>query len=488
MRAEPTSIPGDEAYRFRHLLLRDTAYDAMPKTVRAELHERFAAWCEEQRPYLVELDEVVGHHLEQAARYKSELGRQDTTLAARAGERLASAGRRALWRGDNLAASVVLERALELLPPMRSGVALELDFASAQPTPHRAAAIAEAAVARAREAGDAPGVAAARVVAAFQRMLAGEGGSDEIETDAKVALELLVPAGAHAELGHVWAALGFGVANVRGRYAEWALAAEQALRHSSLAGQRPSHLFSLDLALVFGPTPADDALRTLDGVLPEVPHPSPLLFRAQLLAMLGRFDEARSSSYDASERLRELTAGAEGGEYALAEIAALAGDYETAAAHLRGFCDFLAEHGQRGLLSTFAPLFGRALCALGEYDEAEPQAQLGRELGEEHDVATQAVWRQVQARVDSSRGLDAEAEALAREAVALIDRTDALNFQGAALSDLGEVLAGAERFDEAAAAFGEALDRYELKRNVAAATQVRSRVETLSRGRSAASP
>ena len=95
-----------------------------------------------------------------------------------------SAGRRALWRGDNLAASVVLERALELLPPMRSGVALELDFASAQPTPHRAAAIAEAAAARAREAGDAPGVAAARVVAAFQRMLAGEGGIDEIETDA----------------------------------------------------------------------------------------------------------------------------------------------------------------------------------------------------------------------------------------------------------------------------------------------------------------
>ena len=94
----------------------------------------------------------------------------------------------------------------------------------------------------------------------------------------------------------------------------------------------------------------------------------------------------------------------------------------------------------------------------------------------------------MQARVDSSRGLDAEAEALAREAVALIDRTDALNFQGAALSDLGEVLAGAERFDEAAAAFGQALERYELKRNVAAATQVRSRVETLSRGRSSASP
>src|SRR5262249_9037720 len=167
---------------------------------------------------------------------------------------------------------------------------------------------------------------------------------------------------------------------------------------------------------------------------------------------------------------------------------ARAGGSGAAAGRLRGFGDSPAGPGQRGLLSTFAPLLGRSLCALGEYDEAEPQAQLGRELGEEHDVATQAVWRQVQARVDSSRGLDAEAEVLAREAVALIDRTDALNCQGAALADLGEVLAGAGRVEEAAAAFGEALDRYELKRNVAAATQVRSRLETLSLRRSTAKP
>ncbi|MGH3078362.1 MAG: tetratricopeptide repeat protein, partial [Gaiellaceae bacterium] len=367
-----------------------------------------------------------------------------------------------------------------------AGVALELDLASAQPTPQQAAAIADGAAERALAAGDAPGEAAARVVAAFQRMLAGEGGIEEIEAHAATALLLLEAAGAHAELVHVWAALGYGVANSRGRYAEWAQAAGQALRHSRLAGQRPAHLFNLDLTLIVGPTPADEALRTLDDALPEVPHPSPLLFRAQLLAMLGRFDEARPIAHDASERLRELTAGAEGGEYALAEIATLAGDHETAANHLRGFCDFLAEHGQRGLLSTFAPLLGRSLCALGEYDDAEPQAQLGRELGEEHDVATQAVWRQVQARVDSSRGSHSEAEALARKAVALIDRTDALNFQGTALSDLGEVLAGAGRTDEAVSVFGQALERYELKRNLAAAGHVRSRIETLSKGRSSA--
>src|SRR5581483_1356600 len=39
--ARPQFAIGD-AYRFRHLLIRDAAYDALPKATRAELHERFA--------------------------------------------------------------------------------------------------------------------------------------------------------------------------------------------------------------------------------------------------------------------------------------------------------------------------------------------------------------------------------------------------------------------------------------------------------------
>ena len=91
-------------------------------------------------------------------------------------------------------------------------------------------------------------------------------------------------------------------------------------------------------------------------------------------------------------------------------------------------------------LSTYAPQLGRSLCALGRYDEAEPLAQLGRELGGEQDFATQMLWRQVQALVHAHRGEHAEAERLAREAVAIAERTDALNHQGDALCDLAEVL------------------------------------------------
>ena len=74
-------LPGDDAFRFRHLLIRDAAYDALPKAERAELHERFAAWLEEHAPGLVELDEIVGYHLEQAALYRAELGRPSPELA-----------------------------------------------------------------------------------------------------------------------------------------------------------------------------------------------------------------------------------------------------------------------------------------------------------------------------------------------------------------------------------------------------------------------
>src|ERR687895_588823 len=100
IRPDRTQLPADDAFRFRHLLIRDAAYEALPKATRADLHERFAVWLDQKGTELVELDEILGYHLEQAVRYKQELGRPDLDLAERASERLAAAGRRALWRGD----------------------------------------------------------------------------------------------------------------------------------------------------------------------------------------------------------------------------------------------------------------------------------------------------------------------------------------------------------------------------------------------------
>jgi class 3 adenylate cyclase len=74
VRPEQALVADDEAFRFRHLLIRDTAYEALPKAVRAELHERFAGWLQSHADELIESDELVGYHLAEAYRYRVELG------------------------------------------------------------------------------------------------------------------------------------------------------------------------------------------------------------------------------------------------------------------------------------------------------------------------------------------------------------------------------------------------------------------------------
>jgi len=113
-------VPGEEGYRFRHLLIRDAAYGGIPKETRANLHERFARMIEERAGAgVVEVEEILGYHLEQAHRYLSELGPLDDRgreLGLSAATRLSSAGRRAFGRGDMPAAASLLQRSATLFP------------------------------------------------------------------------------------------------------------------------------------------------------------------------------------------------------------------------------------------------------------------------------------------------------------------------------------------------------------------------------------
>jgi len=478
IRPDRPVFPGEDGFRFRHLLIRDTAYDGLPKSARAELHERFAAWLDERGSELIELDEIVGYHLEQAARYRQELGNPDLPLAERAGERLATAGRRALWRGDDRAAVALLERSLALTRPLRLDVHTELDLGTAYRfgAPERLGTIADSAAARAHEEGDESAEALARVLAGLHYSLVGAN-PDGLEILARRAVRLLERESDHAGLAKVWFAVSVGVASLRGQYEEMAQAAQQALRHARLAGEQPRHLFDLEVALYWGPRPADDALRTLDASLPANPPPRSALIRSLLLGMLGRFDEAWSAARAASARWQEVSA--VDGSHLLADLARFEGDTEAAEAYLARFCDWAEAHGQRSYLSTYAPTRGRFLWALGRHDEAEELARLGRELGDEQDAATQGAWREVAALVRASRGEHEEAERLAREAVAISARTDAPIWQGDAAHALAEVLQLAGRTDEAAAAFEQALEHYELKRNVPLVEQTRARLAEL---------
>src|SRR5262245_51968845 len=117
IRSTSPMLPQDEGFRFRHLLIRDAAYESLPKATRAELHEHFADWLAQYD--LVESDEIVGYHLEQAHRYRAELDGSDPKLdglASRAAAHLADAGTGAMERGDWGAARSLLRRARTLLP------------------------------------------------------------------------------------------------------------------------------------------------------------------------------------------------------------------------------------------------------------------------------------------------------------------------------------------------------------------------------------
>jgi class 3 adenylate cyclase/tetratricopeptide (TPR) repeat protein len=481
IRPDRSRIPTDDAFRFRHVLIRDAAYEGLSKVTRAKLHEQFAGWLEE-RGQLVELDEILGYHLEQSARYREELGEPSSVVAERAAERLKAAGRRALGRGDERAAISLLERALDLTRAFALDVHAEADLATALcgTEPQRGVLVADAAAERAREAGDAAAEALARVVAGMARLESDPDASvDEFEALARRAIPVLERSGDHLGLSYAWFALAFYVAGFRCRYEEHVHASERALHHSRLAGRQRPDLFHLDGALVFGPRPCDEALRELDAVLGGSRHPHPLLARAFLLAQLGRFDEAWRVAAEQAERLRELRG--TGHEAWLGWIAKLEGDDDRAVHYLRLYCDSLEELGQTATLSTMAPHLGHALCALGRYDEAEPLAQLGRELGNEQDIATQGVCRRVQALIESSRGNHAEAQLLAREAVSFWDRTDALSEQGDTLMDFAAVLSAAGRTQEARAALEQALERYERKKNVVMADRVRGKLATPAR-------
>src|SRR4051794_16568823 len=170
VRPERAQHPDDDAFRFRHILIRDAAYDALPKATRAELHERFASWLDERGAGLVELDEIVGHHLEQACRYLRELGLdayRARELAERATGRLAAAAKTAIARDDPHAAVSLLVRAAELHDAGDARRArLLVDLADARLESddlHGARFVAQEALELARELGDEHLAALARV-------------------------------------------------------------------------------------------------------------------------------------------------------------------------------------------------------------------------------------------------------------------------------------------------------------------------------------
>ncbi len=487
IRPDKSHLVGEDGFRFRHLLIRDAAYDTLPKATRAELHERFASWLEENGAELVELDEILGYHLEQACSYRAELGMPaDEELAAAARRRLTAAGRRAKLRQDNAAAVSLLQRAVALVPPAELDVALEVDIVDALfetgrggDALRRAGSLAE----RASAAGDRVGELCGGIQEGLLRtFLEPEGATEKLDALVGGALPVFEAAGDDLALYIAYSALG-QVANMRAQMDAGLEAFERAAAHAQQAGLPHQFLGWRGTVRFFGTTPVSGLLAWLDENEPREGRDLWLrAYRAGALAMLGRFDEGRAILAEAREALAERGAGiqlATATGITSVEIELLAGDPAAAAELGQEGCRLLDELGEQSQLSTAAGMLAQALYALDRLEEAAAWAGRAAELGASDDAFTQMLWRQVRAKVLARRGQHAEAERLAREAVAVCEETDMLDAQGDVYADLAEVLSLVGRPAEAAGALEQALQRYERKGNRVSTQRAQARLAEL---------
>ncbi len=495
---DPSSFVGEDAFRFRHLLIRDAAYRAIPKGARANLHERFAAWLETRVGDRVsEYEEILGHHLEQAHRYLMELGQADgraAELGARAASRLASSGRRALARGDVPAAVNLLERAAGLVPasdPSRLGLLTDLGEAlHVRGELARAEDVFTEAVEAASASGDRGTAARARLGRLFLRVYTDpEGRSEEIRAEVERAIPVFEELDDQEGLART-ARLLTEIDWMACRYSAVERSLERAIEHARRAGDRTMEMLSLAMlasAVLLGPTPAEMGIRRCREIFERSGgdrrvEVSVLAAEAQLRAMLGRFEGTRERIRKAYAIIEDLGAAfySTHASEALAFVEMLADDPAAAERELRWGYETLEQMGERGFLSTAAAEMAQAIAAQGRYDEAERFARISLEAAARDDIASQVISRSVLARVEAQRGREEEAERLAREAWAMADATDNLNLQGDALVDLAEVLRVAGRRGEAAVILDDAAARYERKGNVVSmrrARETRDRVE-----------
>jgi predicted ATPase len=110
--------PDEPTFRFRHILIRDVAYNTLPKARRAELHGAVARWLRDWSGSRIdEFVEIEAYHLEQAVLLRREIGEAvdaaDREVAVRA---LLASARKAIARDDTRALQTFADRTIALEP------------------------------------------------------------------------------------------------------------------------------------------------------------------------------------------------------------------------------------------------------------------------------------------------------------------------------------------------------------------------------------
>ena len=491
----PQEADGDaSAYRFEHLAIRDAAYAGLLKRTRVRLHEAFVAWSDQANrasDRATEFEEILGYHLEQAYRYRTELGALDeegVTVGINAAERLASAGRRALARGDVPAAVNLLERASSLLPEHdahRPRVLLDLGYARFEKGQYGAAEAAlEDSIAGAAAQHDEGQETTARLELLLQRFLTDPAKIEgRVEDQVLAAMPVLERAGHEDGLGRA----SMFLADLRIVEAQWDAAAraiEQVIAHARHLGDRVREIRAGPLLALFarlGPTPVEEAIKVSEELIARSGgerQSEAILLRTlgHLHAMRGEFATAREEYQRARAMLEELGWTFQAALTSLdsGPIEMLSGDLVAAETELRRDYDALDRLGERNYITTVAAYLAEALYRQGRYEDADTLAAFSATVAAVDDLGTQLLWRGVRAKLTAREGRFEEAERIGREAVELSRRSDGPVGQADALMDLAGVLRTGGRGDDAASAATEALGLYEGKGNVVSASLARA--------------
>ncbi|HEU4397773.1 MAG TPA: adenylate/guanylate cyclase domain-containing protein [Actinomycetota bacterium] len=489
------SALASEAFQFRHILIRDAAYEAMPKRRRAELHERFAVWLQAtlgQRA--AEYAEIIGYHYEQAVRLWTELGPRGehaVELGVLAADQLGAGGGRAVARGDMRAAVNLLSRAdslypqgdprrLALLPTLARALRDLGEFDRADEAIDRAERGAQASGDRSIRAE----VLLARAWVSYSRSL--EGWNTYAERQAEAAIALYEELGDERGMARAWRLLA-EVAWTRCQVAASEAAQLRAIEHARRAGDHVEEAANYGVlagSAIYGPLPVEEGIRRCEEVLARFGDDPTVRARATralaiLRAMHGERDESRELIATARDMFADL-----GQMYWLATTAEssgivelLAGDLAAAERELRKGVELLDGMGERAYLSTMSTILADVLEQAGDDAEAERFARIGEHASDPDDLDSQARWRAIQARLLAKRGRLQAAETLATEAVRLVEPVDVLGLQAECRLALGVVLRAAGRTAEARPAFAQALDLLDRKGNLALARRVRAELQ-----------
>jgi class 3 adenylate cyclase/tetratricopeptide (TPR) repeat protein len=477
----PATLTGEQAFRFRHLLIRDAAYDALPKTTRAELHERFADWLVAHSQDLVELDEIAGYHLEQATRYCAEVARPRPDLAERAAHRLAAAGRRAAARMDVAAALKLLGRAAGLYgegsSEWESVVLDRLAVLRNTPGDELRETLARL------ERSDDPRL---RMHARLEQLGLGvdsavETATEEAPAAVAEARALFGPLGDDRGLAAA-AALEASLAWLRSHAADTVAAVDRFALHAGRAGI-VSFGGRFDLLMLgpfaWGPFTPDEMRARVAG------YPADALQRRAIEGMIaereGRYEDALAWSRATAARYSEL------GLLAIlpAPMSATAGQLRKLGRleeSVRAYEEVIALHeslGQTGYLSTTSIELGETMYDLGDFDEAERLAVEAEQMGGPDDVINFSRGRALRAVIAADRGFDDQALELAHSAREYAFRTDFPGEHGRAHEALGHVHRRAGRLTDARSQYEHALIVWERYGFAASAAEARRLLEEL---------